>query len=233
VARRSAESAPPAVEKRLRVCADPCHSGSALGQIGLCHPAVSRLLLMGAVCDAELVIHMSPVVERCHTCWRTRKRPPPCHTGRARRLGLLGGRWLDQLIRPGLRVHALSRDAERVARRMVANPGIQWAPPCSGVEVFGSQVEAMAAGRKARPESALDLRLGLEQVSGQDFPQRQWTLWGRRSRVPTECQHVLGVFSFRSMELLAAPEMWRATWRGHEPIRVRYGSVLDVSGAQA
>ncbi len=39
-------------------------------------------------------------------------------TRKARRLGRLGGRWLDQLIRPGLRLNALSRDPERVARRM-------------------------------------------------------------------------------------------------------------------
>ncbi len=39
-------------------------------------------------------------------------------TKNARRLARLGGRWLDQLIRPGLRVNAMSRDPERVARRM-------------------------------------------------------------------------------------------------------------------
>jgi hypothetical protein len=39
-------------------------------------------------------------------------------TKKARQLGRLGGRWLDQLRRPGFRLNPLSRDPERAARRM-------------------------------------------------------------------------------------------------------------------
>lgn len=39
-------------------------------------------------------------------------------TKKARRLAGLGGRWLDRLIRPGLRLNAFTRNPERAARRM-------------------------------------------------------------------------------------------------------------------
>jgi hypothetical protein len=39
-------------------------------------------------------------------------------TKKGRRLAKSGGRWLDGLIRPGLQLNALTRDPERVARRM-------------------------------------------------------------------------------------------------------------------
>jgi hypothetical protein len=39
-------------------------------------------------------------------------------TKKARRLAGLGSRWLDRLIRPGLRLNAFTRDPERAARRL-------------------------------------------------------------------------------------------------------------------
>ena len=39
-------------------------------------------------------------------------------TKKARRLAGMGRRWLDRLMRPGLRVNAFTRDPERAARRM-------------------------------------------------------------------------------------------------------------------
>jgi len=39
-------------------------------------------------------------------------------TKKARRLAGLGGRWLDRLMRPGLRLNAFARDPERAARRL-------------------------------------------------------------------------------------------------------------------
>jgi hypothetical protein len=39
-------------------------------------------------------------------------------TRKARRLAGLGGRWRDGLMRPGLRLNAITRDPERAARRM-------------------------------------------------------------------------------------------------------------------
>ena len=39
-------------------------------------------------------------------------------TKKARRLAGLGSRWLDRLMRPGLRLNAFTRDPERAARRL-------------------------------------------------------------------------------------------------------------------
>ena len=49
-------------------------------------------------------------------------------TNRARRLARVGGRWLDGLVRPGLRVNALSRNPERAARRMTFRLATALAP---------------------------------------------------------------------------------------------------------
>ena len=49
-------------------------------------------------------------------------------TNRARRLARLGGRWLDGLLRPGLRLTAMTRDPERAARRMTFRLATALAP---------------------------------------------------------------------------------------------------------
>jgi hypothetical protein len=49
-------------------------------------------------------------------------------TNKTRRLARMGGRWLDSLVRPGLRVNALSRNPERVARRMTFRLATALAP---------------------------------------------------------------------------------------------------------
>ena len=49
-------------------------------------------------------------------------------TNKARRLARVGGRWLDGLVRPGLRLTAMSRNPERVARRMTFRLATALAP---------------------------------------------------------------------------------------------------------
>ncbi len=49
-------------------------------------------------------------------------------TNQARRAARLGGRWLGGLVRPGLRLAALSRDPERAARRMTFRLATTLAP---------------------------------------------------------------------------------------------------------
>ena len=49
-------------------------------------------------------------------------------TNKARRLARLGGRWLDGLLRPGLRLTARTRDPERAARRMTFRLATALAP---------------------------------------------------------------------------------------------------------
>jgi hypothetical protein len=49
-------------------------------------------------------------------------------TNKTRRLARVGGRWLDGLVRPGLRVNALSRNPERIARRMTFRLATALAP---------------------------------------------------------------------------------------------------------
>ena len=49
-------------------------------------------------------------------------------TNKTRRLARMGGRWLDSLVRPGLRMNALSRNPERVARRMTFRLATALAP---------------------------------------------------------------------------------------------------------
>jgi hypothetical protein len=50
-------------------------------------------------------------------------------TNKARRLARLGGRWLGGLLRPGRRLTAMTRDPERVARRMTFRLATALAPP--------------------------------------------------------------------------------------------------------
>jgi hypothetical protein len=49
-------------------------------------------------------------------------------TNEARRVARLGGRWLNRLAHPGLRLAALTRDPERAARRMVFRLATNLAP---------------------------------------------------------------------------------------------------------
>jgi len=65
---------------------------------------------------------------------RTRRRPLGpiglffLSTNKARRLARLGGRWLEGLLRPGLRLTAMTRDPERAARRMTFRLATALAP---------------------------------------------------------------------------------------------------------